>query len=377
MFFSATRDPLGSSASRSVPMPRSVQDPSDRRHPTRTRSSEPKRSRSHGRSRSPLTRRNNGRSRRSPSPDKYRSRRSPSPYKYSSRRSPRGSDHRPYKRRRDSPASSPRSSSSDSVATKVAGQLQKVFVSEFSTLSSGVTAQFAKLSQDVSDKFEAQNTTIAEQTSKLTSIQQQVTGQDLRIDALEKRSPEDLDPTAMTFELDKLWALEKSLIQANENKVLLTNFYNKEGVPTPEISRQPMLNKVMAKIDKKSQGKVQHVLVDKKLTQFSKVVFENKQGADEFRTLWRKEAVTNGSGQPIFAKQDLPPEVRKLRSNMVKIERKVKAYVQSIKLQHKVHINWMKHALFVDTNIVARRDHHGNAVWDDKDLEDKLAAYER
>ena len=261
----------------------------------------------------------------------------------------------------------------------MAGQLQKVFVSEFSTLSSGVTAQFAKLSQDVSDQFEAQNTTIAEQTSKLTSIQQQVTGQDLRIDALEKQqvTGQDLDPTAMTFELDKLWALEKSLIQANENKVLLTNFYNKEGVPTPEISRQPMLNKVMAKIDKKSQGKVQHVLVDKKLTQFTKVVFENKQGADEFRTLWRKEAVTNGSGQPIFAKQDLPPEVRKLRSNMVKIERKVKAYFQSIKLQHKVHINWMKHALFVDTNIVARRDHHGNAVWDDTDLEDKLAAYER
>ncbi len=174
------------------------------------------------------------------------------------------------------------------------------------------------------------------------------------------------------FELEKLSALEKSLKAKTENTVLISNFRDKDQKPMPEILRKPIIDKVLAAIKKK--GNVEALMQDGKIQQFSKITFDCSKTAGLFTREWIKQKPTNTAGHPIFAREDLPSEVRKLRAGLRKAEIQLKKYFKGINEQHKVGIQWHKHALSVDGAVVAKRWPNGEIEWTDQQLCELVSA---
>jgi hypothetical protein len=191
-----------------------------------------------------------------------------------------------------------------------------------------------------------------------------------KIKELEDRPEHSASPADTQYEMDKLWALEIALLKTTENSVLITNLVDKNGKPMPEIMRKPILDKALADAKKKAD-KVTHLTVNKALTQFSKITFISKEGADAVLDQFQKSAPINGMGRPIYARPDAPPEVRRLRAGLITAERVVKKYYKSIgeEQQHKVRIRFKRHRLFVDERDMARRLGDGTIVWQDKEFE--------
>jgi len=169
---------------------------------------------------------------------------------------------------------------------------------------------------------------------------------------------------------DKLWALEKALLMQCENDVILSNMTDSNGAPMPEITRKPLIDTVLKKISLKAE--VTHIMQDKKLTQFSKISFTAKSSVQKFIGEWIKTNHRNGTGAPIYAKPDIPQEVRKLRQPLTDAERLVKKYFSQKSEMHKVRTYFSKHVLKVDDKIVAERDGEGQVIWVDTELQSGL-----
>ncbi len=226
--------------------------------------------------------------------------------------------------------------------------MRKLFVSEFKEHTNEVSAQLKVHRQEVQAQLEVQQTQLDEHSARIATIESRP--------AVPTQSP-----VATQYELDKLAALEKSLIAANQCNVLLTNFFDSNNQPMAEISRKPFIDKVLAAIKKKPV--IAHQLQDGKLTQFTKVMFESKESAELMRAEWIKQAPKNGAGAPIFARPDIPIEVRKLRMPMVEAERKLKSHFKTVQQQHKIRIQWHLHTMKVDGEVVARRQVDGSVDW--------------
>jgi len=200
-----------------------------------------------------------------------------------------------------------------------------------------------------------------------TAMVDQLQGQ---VIALEQRPASQSDEDNA---LAKLWALEKALIIQNEGCIMLTNMYDSKERPMPDISRKTMIDQVLKKLNLKAD--VTHVVQDGKIQQFTKIRFVQKDSAEKFQKEWIKIAPKNGTGAPIYAKNDIPQEVRKLRQPMLDAERALKAHFKKKDEKHKVRIYYHKHTLKVDDVVVAKRRSDCAVVWVNAELQAELDTF--
>jgi hypothetical protein len=83
----------------------------------------------------------------------------------------------------------------------------------------------------------------------------------------------------------------------------------------------------------------------------------------------------NGAGAPIFAKADIPTEVRRWRLPMVKAEKALKAFYRDQKQAKNTRISWSKNIIIVDGMQVAKRTPSGEVVWDDPTLATSITPF--
>jgi hypothetical protein len=120
----------------------------------------------------------------------------------------------------------------------------------------------------------------------------------------------------------------------------------------------------------------EHLSTNNKISQFTKLQFKDQDTADKFMTEWRQKAKPkNGGGHPIFAKPDVPAEVRKLRRPMVEAEKLLKDYYKSVQQNKAVRTKFQKHAIMVDGVKVAHRNRNCAVIWDDMTLEANIQTF--
>jgi len=239
--------------------------------------------------------------------------------------------------------------------------MKTLFVTEFKEHKQQIGHEFQVHREEVSAQFKVQQTQLDEQSTRIAKI--------------ESHPPmQNQSPVAAQYELDKLAALEKSLMATTQCNVLLSNFYSSKDQPMAEISRKPIIDKVLAAIKKKAT--VAHQLQDGRMTQYTKLTFESKESADLLRAEWIKQAPKNTATrpEPIFARPDIPREVRKLRMPMVEAERKLKSHLKDIKESHKIRIQWHLHTMKMDGEVVAQRQVDGSVLWVNEHFRQKFAA---
>ncbi len=261
----------------------------------------------------------------------------------------------PKSRRMDAPPNqSP--AHDESIMNQIVGKMTTVFTDQFQEHKRVIDAAFQAQNQELGLRLSNQDNTLA--------------GFDQRLKQVEERPQAvDLIPTAALLQMDQLWALEKTLISSTcEGSVLISNLFDTNKNPMPEISRKPVLDKAIAEIKIKPDS-INNLMVDNKITQFTKLQFKTQELANKFMSGWIKEAKPkNGAGAPIFAKADLPTEVRRWRLPMVQAEKALKAFYRDQKQSKDVRIRWSKNIIVVDGTQVARRTPTGEVAWADPTL---------
>ena len=154
--------------------------------------------------------------------------------------------------------------------------------------------------------------------------------------------------------------------------VIISNQFDIKNLPTPHISRKVYLDAAYAKIKIKPIN-TEHIMHGVKLTQFTRLTFENAEQAQKFITAWVLDVKPkNALSQPLFAKPDVPSEIRKLRFFMINAEKTLKAYLRKVSITGRVRVKWQKHELCLDDRVVAKRLCSGDVLWTDEEIFSKI-----
>ena len=243
-------------------------------------------------------------------------------------------------------------------------RLRSTFLDEFRTHKIEQAQNFREFSGHIQSQINAHTTATDTKISVL----------DDRVKELEDAPPAYLElPTAEIFEMQKLWATETALIEAfTKGALILSNLFDARGQPMAELARKTLLDQLFANLKIKPQ-KVEHIITDGKITQFTRLVFKDEAEAKQLMTKWMDAIkagtkVVNGKKAPIYVRSDLPPLVRKLREPMIKAERQLKAFHRDQNTKHKIRIVWFLHVIQSDGQAVAKRRSDGTVNWLDKEL---------
>ena len=225
---------------------------------------------------------------------------------------------------------------------------------------------------------------ITDTTQELEKIKIKDAEQDAKIDNLQHneelrqqfagRTPDEEDA-----ELAKILLTEEALMAHSNQNLFVSNLFQSDGkTPMAAVERKVLFDKVLTPLGLKPN--IEHVTRDGTLMPFSKLLFTNKDSAAKVSQKWaelaKQGSMLNGAGKPVFTRCEQPQSLRKLRKPLIDAERLIKDYHRSIDQKPKIHWNWKKHSLILNTVPICKRNSFYQLVWLDMDLKAKIDEFE-